>query len=114
MPIAGHDSAKGSYATLISQAQLLRTIRILEGLAANFAHHAESCGDWVMAIALSEADFEKLEIAEIWGLPVLAWSEVELGRVKLLCQRESRLVPPHETVEDLIEAWEYRLQPPPA
>lgn len=65
-----------------------------------------------MAIALSEADFESLEIAEIWGLPVLAWSEVEPGRVKLLCQRESRLVPPHETVEDLIEAWDYRLQSP--
>ncbi len=65
-----------------------------------------------MAIALCEADFENLELVEIWGLPVLAWEEVSAGRVKLLCQRESRLVPPHDTLEDLIESWEYRLQPP--
>lgn len=66
-----------------------------------------------MAIAISEQDFDSLELVEIWGLPVLAWTDLDSGRVKLLCQRESRLLPPHDTVEDLIEAWEYRLQPPP-
>ena len=96
----------------MARARLMRTIRVLDGLTTSFALHAETCGDWVTAIALSETDFETLEIAEIWGLPVLAWSEVGPGRVKLLCQRESRLVPPHETVEDLIEAWDFRLQPP--
>ncbi|MFI4984666.1 MAG: hypothetical protein ACHQAV_01605 [Solirubrobacterales bacterium] len=96
------------------RARLLRIIRILDGLTESFANHAETCGDWVTAIAFSEADFESLKIAEIWGLPVLAWDEVDPGRVKLLCQRESRLVPPHDTVEDLIESWEYRLQPPPS
>jgi hypothetical protein len=96
----------------MSRPQLLRTIRVLDSLAASFAHHAETCGDWVMAIALGDADFEDLELVEVWGLPVLAWDEVGAGRVKLLCQRESRLVPPHDTLEDLIESWEYRLQPP--
>jgi hypothetical protein len=65
-----------------------------------------------MAVALSRHDFDSLELAEVWGLPVLASAEVDPGRVKLLCQKESRLVPPHETVQDLIDAWEYRLQPP--
>jgi hypothetical protein len=109
-------SGRGSreYPDWMSRSQLLRTIRVLDGLTTSLARHAETCGDWIMAIALGETDFEELELVEVWGLPVLAWEEVGAGRVKLLCQRESRLVPPHETVEDLIEAWECRLQPPPA
>ncbi|HEV7808404.1 MAG TPA: hypothetical protein VGO80_21535 [Solirubrobacteraceae bacterium] len=89
-------------------------MRILEGLRECFDYHAASCGDRVLAIAISDEDWDELQVAEIWGLPVLAWDEVEKGRLQLLCEANGRLIPPHDTLEDLLNHWNYRLQPPPA
>lgn len=93
--------------------RLLRVVRIMEGLRPCFDDHADRCGDRVVAVALSEQDFDELEVAELWGLPVLAWEEVSPGRVKLLCEANGTLIPEVDTVEDLQDIWNYRLQPPP-
>jgi hypothetical protein len=90
---------------------LQRVVRVLEGLGATFESHVETCGDRVLAIVLSEDDWTALSIVEIWGLPVLRSGDIEPGRVKLLCESKDRLIPPHETVEDLQEIWANGVRP---
>lgn len=36
-----------------------------------FDDHAASCGGRVLAIAISDEDWDELQVAEIWGFPVL-------------------------------------------
>ena len=96
----------------MASGRLERIVRILGGLEDSFAHHAESCRDRVVGIALSDRDWDELGIAEIWGLPVLAWDELDVGRVKLLCEANGSLIPPHDTVEDLQDIWKHRLRVP--
>ncbi len=74
--------------------------------------HAGSCGDRVVGIAISNQDFDELQVAEIWGAPVLASGEVDHGRMELLCEANCRLIPPHDTVQDVLDHCNYRLQPP--
>jgi hypothetical protein len=95
----------------VPNARLERIVRVLLGLQATFDDHAATCGDRVLAIALSDVDWDELGVAEIWGLPVLAWDDIEPGRVKLLCEAEGRLIPPIDTVEDLRELWDYGIRP---
>lgn len=89
-----------------------RVIPIIEGLRKNLDSHALRCGDRILAIALSPEDFDDLQIAELWGIPVLAWDEVPRGRHRLLCEADGILVRNFETFEELAEMWEYDLQPP--
>lgn len=96
----------------MADSRLERLARILTDLGPRLAWHAESCGDRVVGIAISDQDFDELEIAEIWGAPVLASDEVDHGRLELLCEANCRLIPPHDTVEDILEHCHYRLQPP--
>lgn len=98
----------------MADARLQRLVRILDGLRECFDDHAGRCGDRVLAIAISAQDWDELQIAEIWGLPVLASDEITNGRLHLLCEANGLLIPPHDSPEDLIEHWNYRLQPPPA
>lgn len=65
-----------------------------------------------MGIALSNEDWDALQVAEIWGVPVLAWDEVGGGRVQLLCEAHGCLIPPHDTVQDILDHCNYRLRPP--
>lgn len=76
------------------------------------AKHDHDCGDRVTAIALSPGDHAALCIAEIWGLPVLAWSEVSDGRYRLLCEATGMLIPNVNTVEELLDRWAYALERP--
>lgn len=91
--------------------RLQRVIRIVGGLESNFDSHAGICGDRVLAIALSDKDWDELQVAEIWGLPVLADADLSPGRVKLLCEANGQLIPPHDTVEDILNHCRYRLKP---
>jgi hypothetical protein len=86
-----------------------RAVKILDGLHADFDSHASTCGDRIVAIALSPLDHEELCIAEIWGLPVLAWSEVEQGNYRLVCEANGVLIPQVDTVDELLDRWAYQL-----
>jgi hypothetical protein len=99
------------YAFRVVSSNLQRLVRVLEGLRASFDHHMSTCGDRVLAIALSHADWLELGAAEIWGVPVLSSEEIDPGRVVLLCEAECYLIPPHETVEDLQDIWSHGIQP---
>ncbi len=91
--------------------RLQRIVRVLLGLQASFDNHTATCGDRVLAIALSGIDWDELGVAEIWGLPVLAWEDIEPGRVKLLCEKEGHLIPQIDTVDDLTDIWDYGICP---
>lgn len=100
------------YPQLVVDGRLHRVARILEGLRPCFEDHAQQCGDRVLAIGLSDDDWEELQIAEIWGLPVLASEMVRSGRLVLLCEANGTLIPPHHTLKDLQDIWSYQLQSP--
>lgn len=89
-----------------------RVVKILLGLPADLAKHDADCGDRVLAIALSPGDHKELCMAEIWGLPVLSWSEMEDGRYRLLCEATGVLIPKVDTVDELLDRWAYDLQRP--
>lgn len=91
-----------------------RAVKILVGLRADIEKHAQACGDRVLAIALSPSDHRQLSIAEIWGLPVLAWAEVDDGKYRLMCEAEGLLIPNVDTVDELLDRWAYDLQRPAA
>jgi hypothetical protein len=87
-----------------------RITRILGACDAALAVHAHDCGDRVLAIALNPHDHDLLCIAEIWGLPVLAWGAVERDRMRLLCEAEGTLIPRIDTYEELLERWTFHLE----
>lgn len=89
-------------------------MKILEGVRADVNKHAADCGDRVVAIAFSPSDHRELCIAEIWGLPVLAWGEVMQGRYRLLCEATGVLIPNVDTVDELLDRWAYDLRRPVA
>lgn len=90
-----------------------RAVKILMGLHVDMAKHDAECGDRVNAIALSPGDHQALCIAEIWGLPVLAWSDLSDGRYRLLCEATGLLIPQVDTVDELLDRWAYNLQRSP-
>lgn len=69
--------------------------------------HREQCGDRVLAFVLNPEDHDALAIAELWGIPVLQGEQVEAGKLHLLCESVSVLIPPFETVDDLVDRWTY-------
>jgi hypothetical protein len=75
--------------------------------------HARDRGDRALAFALSHEDHDAMAIVELWGLPVLGWEAVAPGTLKLLCAAEGVLIPPFDTVEDLVDRWEHHLTTAP-
>lgn len=91
----------------------VRATKIIEGVRKDLVAHADTCGDRVLGLALSPADHAQLQLAELWGLPVLAWTEVEDGRYRLLCEAVGTLIPQLDTADELLDYWACHLQPPP-
>jgi len=89
-----------------------RVTKIIEGTRRDLEHHAATCGDRVLGIALNPSDHEALCVVELWGLRVLAWDEVPAGSYRILCEANGVLVPRVDTFEELMDRWEYDLQPP--
>lgn len=87
-----------------------RLARVTQGFRESLVHHDSHCGDRVAGIALNPEDHAKLGLAELWGLPVLAWDHVHQGRVQLLCDAFCVVIPQIETAEELIERWTYQLE----
>ncbi len=92
--------------------QLQRITRVLTKIRTDLDDHACACGDRVLGIALHPDDHAELGLVEMFGLPVLAWDEVERGVLKMLCEAEGRLIPRVETAEELLEHCTYSLRPP--
>lgn len=44
--------------------------------------HDRTCGDRVTAVALDPSDHEELKLVEVWGLPVLAWTNMDKGLLR--------------------------------
>src|SRR4051812_32322359 len=83
-----------------------RTARALCGLRHAWDDHAAGgCGDKVVGFAVSPIDLVRLQIVEVWGVPVLAAESVTPGVVKLLCQANGVLSKHYMTVEELLEDW---------
>jgi hypothetical protein len=91
---------------------IARITRVLEGVRAALGAHERECGDRILAVALNPDDHHELVIAELWGLPVLAWDHVPEGAFRLLCEGFCVLVPQVDTYEELIERWTYHLDRP--
>lgn len=88
-----------------------RITRIIPGIREAIEIHARDCGDRIAAIALNPVDHAALSIAEIWGLPVLAWGEVEPEAFKVLCEASGTLIPDVDNPEELMDRWKYHLRP---
>lgn len=101
-----------AYSRLMASCPIARVTRIIDQMPAAFDVHAADCGDRVLGVAVHPDDFDELSIVELWGLPVLAWDEVSRGTLHLLCEAEGYLVPPVETVEDLLNYCAFQLRPP--
>jgi hypothetical protein len=67
--------------------------------------HAADCGDRVLAFVLHPADHEAISIVELWGIPVLGGAATSQGRLRLLCESTAVLIPPFETVKDVVDQW---------
>jgi hypothetical protein len=57
----------------------------------------------VVDVALNPDAHDALSMVEVWGLPVLAWEQIELGSVRLLREADVVLIPPVETGQDLLD-----------
>lgn len=97
---------------LVSPGPAERIAALVEEVRRALDKHKRQCGNRVVGIALDPEAHEELAIAEFWGLPVLAWDEVPKGEIELLCESMGVLVPPHDTVDDLLERWTYHLDRP--
>jgi hypothetical protein len=86
-----------------------RLARVVEGICAALREHDGRCDDAVRGIALSLQDHGLLNLAEVCGIPVLAWEDVAEGQFRLLCDRHGVLIPRVETVDELLERWTYHL-----
>lgn len=92
--------------------ELLTVVKVLGGIRDALDDHARGCCEWVSGIALHPNDFQRLRMAEVWGLSVLAWDHVVSGRLRILCDGHGVLTPEYENVEDVLEHWEHGLRRP--
>lgn len=69
--------------------------------------HARDCGDRAVGVVLHPDDHERLRVAEVWGVPVLASDGVACGRLEVLCDARGVLVPEFHTFEDVVQQWKY-------
>lgn len=91
---------------------IARVTRVVQGVRDALDAHARECGDRVLGVALHPDDHDGLSIAEMWGLPVLAWEEVPRDTVRLLCEAGGVLIPEIDTCEELLDRWNYHLERP--
>lgn len=85
----------------------------LDGIGKDLDAHSSICGDRVLAIALHPDDHAAFGVAELWGIDVLAWAEIEKDRMRLLCQATGVLIPSVDTVDDVLDRWAYGLYQAP-
>jgi hypothetical protein len=78
----------------MSSCPIARVTRVLEGVRDALDAHARECGDRVLGIALHPEDLGELSVAEMWGLPVLAWEEGSTGHAPALVRGPGRADPP--------------------
>jgi hypothetical protein len=86
-----------------------RLARVLEGFRGALREHDRECEDVVRGIALNPENHAELKLAELWGIPVLAWDDVAAEQFRLLCDGHGVLIPRVETAEELLERWTYHL-----
>ena len=87
---------------------IARVTRLLSCTREVLDRHAETCGDRVLAFVMHPDDHEALAIVELWGIPVLGGPAVSPGQMTLLCESSGAvLIPPFETVDDLVDRWTY-------
>jgi hypothetical protein len=91
---------------------IARVTRVLDGVRDALAAHARECGDRVLGVALHPEDHGELSVAEMWGLPVLAWEDVPQGSLRLLCEARGVLIPRVDTCQELLDRWNYHLERP--
>jgi hypothetical protein len=91
---------------------IARVTRVLGGVSDALDAHARDCGDRVLGVALHPEDHGELSIAEMWGLPVLAWEDVPQGTLRLLCEARDVLIPQVDTCQELLDRWNYHLERP--
>ena len=96
----------------MSSCPIARITRILDGATEAFDAHERECGDRVVGVALHPDDHAELSIAELWGLPVLAWDVIPKGTFRLLCEALGVLIPQLDTFEELLDHWTYQLERP--
>jgi hypothetical protein len=89
---------------------IARVTRVLEGVRDALDTHSRECGDRVLGVALHPEDHGELSVAEMWGLPVLAWEEVPQGTLRLLCEARGVLIPQVDTCQELLDRWNYHLE----
>jgi hypothetical protein len=89
---------------------IARVTRVLGGVRDALDSHARECGDHVLGVALHPEDHGELSIAEMWGLPVLAWEDVPQGTARLLCEARGLLIPQVDTCQELLDRWNYHLE----
>jgi hypothetical protein len=94
----------------MSSCPIARVARVLEGVRDALDAHARDCGDRVLGVAVHPEDHGELLVAELWGLPVLAWEDVAQGRFRLLCEAQCVLIPQVDTCEELLDRWNYHLE----
>jgi hypothetical protein len=85
--------------------RIATAITVIEGIRTSLDQHDTECCKRVSGIVLSEFDHERLRIAELWAIPVLASDSVPDGRVRVLCERFGILMPSFETFEDVEAHW---------
>lgn len=78
------------------------------GIRQDLEQHRGRCDGQVVGIGVNTFDHERLRIAELDALPVLAWDEVEPGRVRLLCDQCCVLFKDVDGADDLAEHWRDR------
>lgn len=96
----------------MSSCPIARVTRVLEGARDALETHALECGDRALGLALHPDDHDELSIAEMWGLPVLAWEEVPQGTLRLLCGARGVLISQVDTCQELLDRWNYHLERP--
>lgn len=70
--------------------------------------HEADCSGHVVGFALDPSDHDRVGMAELWSLPVLAWNDVGAGDCRLICDRYGVLVPQVESLDDLLDIWRDR------
>lgn len=93
----------------MSSCSSVRVARFVTVLREAFDAHASDCGDRVAAVALHPDDHDSMAVAEVWGVPVMAFDDVAAGSFRLLCDATGVLIPEVETVNDLLERWTFQL-----
>ena len=108
----GFPHVPGLVCAFMVSCPIARVTRVVEGVRDALAAHARDCGDRVLGVALHPEDHGELSIAEMWGLPVLAWDDVPPGTLRLMGEAKCVLIPEVDTCQELLDRWSYHLERP--